>query len=471
MRILLSGLFSFVLAFSGKGQDSIPPTGAISTTDTLHIDSVMVWVDAHHPVVRSLTFRIDRAAAKVTAARGAFDPKLVASYTEKQFEGTDYFNYGQAGLKLPTWLGVDVNAYQIIADGTYLNNERTVPAEGLYKVGVDVPIGGDLIWDERRAMLRDAQLVVERTQAEQRLAYSDVIFEAKMRYFEWAQKEAEWSVFVEVEQLAQERFDLVKRAFQAGDRPAMDTVESRIQWYNRKLKVQEARAKANAARAKLSAMLWTDDAIPLEIPNNFYPDIAALDFIIPPDSLTMFNMLVDQPQVAALTVEVDRAMNQRRWSRAQLWPDVSVQYNILRGVGEGSEWAIPDQYEWGLQLNIPLFLRKARGNAEAADAYLQEAELKRMDAIQKAEAEMYGLQTETYNLARQWLQAQEVYMMSETLLEAERRRFMLGESSVFLVNARENAMVQAAVAWLKVRTDYLLAIEQQRRLVAEYWPE
>lgn len=463
MRSIWACIFTLGFTFIGSAQST--------PADTLQLDSVLTWVDNHHPVIRSLTFRINRADAKVTAARGAFDPQIVANYNEKQFEGTDYFNYGQAGLKLPTWLGVDVNAYQVIADGTYLNQERTVPTEGLYKIGVDIPVGGDLIWDERRAMLRDAQLVVERTQAEQRLAYSDVIYEAKMRYFEWAQKEAEWEVYTEVAQLAKERFELVKRAFQAGDRPEMDTVESRINWYNRQIKVQEARAAANQARAKLSAMLWTDDAIPLEIPSTYKPAISALDFIIPPDSTSMYNKLIDQPQVAALTVEVDRAMNQRRWSRAQLWPDVSVQYNILRGVGDGGEWNIPDQYEWGLQVSIPLFLRKARGNAEAADAYYQEAELKRMDAVQKAEAEMQGLQTQTYNLARQWLQAQEVYQMSSTLLDAERRRFRLGESSVFLVNSRENALVQSAVTWLKVRTDYLLSIEQQRRLVADYWTE
>lgn len=442
-----------------------------SAQDTLSLDTVLLWVDNHHPVVRSLAFRMNRAEANVTAARGAFDPSLNIGYAEKQFEEQNYYTYGEAGIELPTWLGVDVTAARAFADGDYLNPQMNLPAEGLWRLGVEVPISGDLIWDERRAMLRDAQLVVQRTEAEQRLAYSDVIYETKLRYLEWAQKEAELKIFREVAKLAEERFLLVRRAFQSGERRAMDTVESRIQWYNRLLLVQDAKTAANQARAKLSAMLWVDANVPLEIPDSFHPDLRELNFVIPPDSTDMFNRLADQPTVASLTVEVDRALNQRRYSRMQLWPDISMQYNILRGVAEGDEWNIPGQYQWGIKLNIPIFLRSARGKAEVADMYYREAEMKRLDAVQKAEAEMTSLQVATYNLALQWVQSEEVYVMSESLLEAERRRFMLGESSVFLVNSRENAMVQSAVKWIKIRTEYLLSIERQKRLVAEYWPE
>lgn len=442
-----------------------------SAQDTLSLDSVIYWVDNHHPVVRSLEYRMIRAEAGERAARGAFDPRVMLDYAEKQFDEQNYYTYGEAGVKLPTWLGVDLYAARAFADGDYLNPQFTVPEQGLWRLGVDVPIGGDLIWDERRAMLRDAQLVIQRTEAEQRLAYSDVIYETKLRYLEWAQKEAELSIYREVASLAEERFRLVRRAFQSGERRAMDTVESRIQWYNRLLLVQDAKTQANQARAKLSAMLWVNASVPLEIPDSYHPDLDELNFILPPDSAAMFNQLEAQPTVASLTVEVDRALNQRRYSRMQLWPDVSIQYNILRGVGQGEAWNIPSQYQWGVELNIPLFLRNARGKAEVADMYYREAEMKRIDAIQKAEAEMRGLQTATYNLARQWVQAEEVYQMSESLLQAERRRFLLGESSVFLVNSRENAMVQSAVKWIKIRTEYLLTIERQRRLVADYWPE
>ncbi len=439
--------------------------------DTLSLDTVLAWVNEHHPVVRSLAYRMNRAEAGVTSARGSFDPAINWRYSEKDFEDINYYQYGEVGLQLPTWLGVDLVAAQSFANGAYLNPERNQPSEGLWRLGVDVPIGGDLIWDERRAMLRDAQLVVQRTEAEQRLAYSDVIYETKLRYLEWAQKEAELQIYKEVEQLARERFLLVRRAFQSGERRAMDTVESRIQWYNRKLKVQESLTAANQARAKLSAMLWMDSNLPLEIPANQHPNLEELDFTLPPDSTSIFAQLESQPMVAALTVEVDRALNKRRYARMQLWPDVSVQYNVLRGVGPDEQWNIPNQYQWGVQLNIPLFLRQARGNARAAENLYREAEFKRMDAEQKAEAQMISYQTATYNLALQWSQAEEVYQMSESLLEAERRRFMLGESSVFLVNSRENAMVQSAMTWIKIRTDYLLSIEDQMRLVAAYWPE
>lgn len=451
LTILLCGLF-----------------GVSSAQDTLSLDTALSWIRAHHPVVRALQYRMEGAEGGIMAARGAFDPVLQGEWGEKDFEDTDYYNYQTVGLRLPTWLGVDLVARQSFADGQYLNPERNVPAEGLWSAGVDVPIGGRLIWDERRAMLRDARLILQRTEAEQQVALNDVIYEAYSRYIDWAQYQSEMLIYREVEALAEERFKWVRRAYQAGDRRAIDTVEARIQWFSRKLKREEAEAKATKARAYLSAMMWTSSELPLEIGSNVYPKLDILDFALPMDSVALFNGLANQPQVAALTVEVDRMMNMRRWRRAQLWPDISVQYNFLRGGDANAQWNVPDQYQWGLKVSIPLLLRKSRGAARAADSRYREAEMKRIDAVQKAEAELFGLYAESSMLARQWQQAQELYVMSQNLLTAERRRFRIGESSVFLVNARENTMVESAIQWLKIRALYRLTLEKQRRLIGAY---
>ncbi|MBC7408265.1 MAG: TolC family protein, partial [Arcicella sp.] len=47
-----------------------------------------------------------------------------------------------------------------------------------------------------------------------------------------------------------------------------------------------------------------------------------------------------------------------------------------------------------------------------------------------------------------------------TLLEAEKRKFFLGESSIFLINSRESAYVQAAIKLIELKIKYQSAIAE-----------
>ncbi|HRO99705.1 MAG TPA: transporter, partial [Flavobacteriales bacterium] len=120
-----------------------------------------------HPMARQAALRPELGEAAVRSARGGFDPVAMASYDEKSFDEKNYFTLLDAGLKVPTWYGVELFAGFQENTGDQLNPQALTPADGLLKVGGQLSLGQGLFIDQRRATLRRAEAYLRATQAEQ----------------------------------------------------------------------------------------------------------------------------------------------------------------------------------------------------------------------------------------------------------------------------------------------------------------
>ena len=120
----------------------------------------------NHPMARQAALRTEMGDANMRSARGGFDPVAVAGYEEKRFDDKNYFTLLDAGLKVPTWYGVDLIAGFQDNGGDLLDPQAITPEDGLIKAGVQVPLGQGLFIDQRRATFRKAQAYVRATEAE-----------------------------------------------------------------------------------------------------------------------------------------------------------------------------------------------------------------------------------------------------------------------------------------------------------------
>ena len=133
-------------------------------------------------------------------------------------------------------------------------------------------------------------------------------------------------------------------------------------------------------------------------------------------------------------------------------PQLDVQYNILQApVGDEPDGMVvnPNNYKLGVNFSFPIFLRKER-------AGLQQTKIKQEMLVQKQDQKLLELE----NKRSQYLQQFQIYgeqrqlyrrMTSqyEALLEAERRKFDAGESSIFVLNSRELKLIDAREKLLK----------------------
>jgi outer membrane protein TolC len=136
-----------------------------------------------------------------------------------------------------------------------------------------------------------------------------------------------------------------------------------------------------------------------------------------------------------------------KMKKDRLKPRLNVQYNPLsEAIGSRTitDYNI-NNYKWGLEFKMPLFLRKERGDVKLADLKIRDTELDVQQKTNELEAKLNNYIAEWSNTRNQIDAFRLAVNQYRQMLEAERRLFDLGESSLFLINTREQAYIQANV--------------------------
>ncbi|GAB5538717.1 MAG: TolC family protein [Salibacteraceae bacterium] len=428
----------------------------------------MARVLEHHPLAKQADLRIAQGNAYVMKARGNFDPKLGGDLNQKYFDDKTYYSFLDAGLKVPTWFGLQFQGGYEQNRGTFLNPENSNPNNGLVYAGVALPLGQGLFIDERRAMLRQAQVFQESTEAQRQAMINELLYDAASAYWNWFAAYNTMLVYEEGLQLAETRFTAVKRSAALGDKPAIDTLESGIQVQNRKLLLQEAQLGFANATALLETYLWEGGTIPLELDEN----TVAPNFEQTP-SLALNPTYVNQldslgnnhPLLLQYRFKIEQLEIEQRWKREQLKPTLNLKYNALSEPVNGDVFSAysPNNYNWGVEFGMPIFLRKERGDMRLNAIKIQDAQFdvsdKQQALLYKAQAALNDWQTtdSQVNLYRKTV------VDYAGLLAGERTLFRNGESSLFMVNSRELGYLNT-----KVKLVELIMKNRKARVSADY---
>ncbi|MEQ1625216.1 MAG: TolC family protein, partial [Sediminibacterium sp.] len=228
-------------------------------------------VKQFHPVAKQAGIQVLKANADVQSARGGFDPAFTYEGSNKTFDGKNYYFYNNPELKIPTALGgLDIKTGLESNGGTFLNSEATGGKTSY--LGVEMPLGKGLIIDKRRATLQQAKLFQSQSQQEQLKMVNDLLFTAYNTYWQWAGAYQLFSIYDRYYTIASERLRLVKLAYQAGDRSAIDTVEAQTQVESFAAMRSDASQRINNAGLELSNYLWQENDSAYLLPKNYMPD-------------------------------------------------------------------------------------------------------------------------------------------------------------------------------------------------------
>lgn len=421
-------------------------------------------VRIQHPAARQANLLSNEAQAALMAARGGFDPKLYGEWDRKSFDGKNYFNLGEGGLKIPTWFGIEGKLGYNYASGVYLNPENKLPADGQAVIGISMPLLQGLMIDERRASLLQAKILQQANEARQRSIRNDLLLQATKAYWDWALAYAWLQTYEQAVVIARVRLNGIKESFEAGDKPAIDTLEALIQVQSRLLERNDIQVMYGNALLDLQNFRWQND-LPVTFDSLYQPVALSLTPQNPvlldssPDELT-----AQHPAVKAYEFKLQQLETERRLKAEQLKPRLDVSYNLL---GDGpdlqpdSNGSISDlfreNYKLGISASFPILLRKERGNLQLANLKIldngYELSLKRQEIRNKIAV----YQNELRNLLQQIRLASQMRDNYAALLEAENVRFSIGESSLFLINARENKLIEATLKLAKLQAERMKA--------------
>lgn len=449
MRVILVSIFIF---FSGlaTAQDS---------TSVLSLAEYLGYVKSFHPIVKQANLVINESEAKLMKARGAFDPKLEVDYDRKKFKNTEYFDRLNATFKIPTWFGVEFKGNFEENTGDFLNPQAFVPEDGLYSAGVSVPVARGLLTNKRMAMLRQSRLYVKQAQVDRQLLVNNILYEATVTYFNWLRRYNEKRVYEDFLDNAAIRFNGIKKSYEVGDKPAIDTLEARITLNNRRLNLEKSRIKFIKASLELSNFLWLNDNTPVELEDGVIPNtdtFLTVDETLNTSGLDIESFDIEShPKLQSLDYKIRSLNIEKRLKANNLLPQIDLQYNFLSETPEVARSFSTSAYKSGVNINFPLFLRKERGDLRLAKLKLQDTRFEVQDTRLSLRNKISAINQELDSYITQSDFTEIIVDDYATMLSAEERKFFLGESSLFLVNSRESKLIDAKLKAIEIENDFL----------------
>ncbi|RXG27688.1 TolC family protein [Leeuwenhoekiella palythoae] len=426
----------------------------VDSLQVLSFSEYISLVKQNHPVAKQANLILETGDAKLLKARGGFDPKVEVDFDQKVFKETEYYDLLNATFKIPTWYGIDLKAQFEENEGYYLNPQKTVPENGLYTAGISASLGQGLWINERMATLKQAKVYQQQARADLDLAVNAILHDAAVAYFDWLQAYKKVLLYERSLENTIVRFRGIKQSALLGDIPLIDTTEAKISVQSRALSLKEVELEYVQKKLELANYLWLGNNIPVELQDDVFPQ-DDLAFVIDETlDITGFDLadfqINEHPKMRSLAYKVEGLEIEKRLKANKLLPVIDVNYNFISSEPENLDSFYTQNYKAGLHFKMPLFLRKERGDLELAKLKLQDTELDLTNLRLQLQNKIKAVNTELFTLQEQNAMAEELVTNYATMLNAEERKYQVGESSIFLINSRELKLIDSQLKQIEL---------------------
>ena len=454
-------LLLFFLVITANAQDK--------SVKELTYNEFLGYVKKYHPLVKTANLEISRAQANLMMARGGFDPKIEVDFNKKQFKDKEYSSILNSSFKIPTWYGIEIKAGFDNSEGVFLNPENTLPNQGLTSLGVTVPIGQGLFINQRMADLRQAKIQIQLSKAERKLQAILILYDASLAYFNWKKNFSEVQLYEEYNRNAQIRFKGIKSLIKEGDKPAIDSVEAGIIVKNRVLNLEDSSLKLAKAKLELANFLWLENNIPLELADDLIPEIqlevTIQESLRTNDLLNADFSIINHPKISALQSKINILNVEKKLKANMLLPRLNVGYSYISEPSYIDNYRFQD-YKIGVDFYFPLFLRKERGSLKLTKFKVQETEFALDIETVQLTNKINAQKIEITSLAKQQELIKEIVQANLIMLNSEERLFSFGESSLFLINTRENNVVSAQLLKIAIENRFYVSNSELFKIMA-----
>ncbi|RFZ85301.1 TolC family protein [Mucilaginibacter terrenus] len=422
--------------------------GSLAQEKLLTLDEYLAIVKQYHPLALQAQLNTEKARLTKRQALGGFDPKLEVDGDRKIFGGKTYYDYLTPEVKVPLWYGVDLKGSYSKVTGDFVNPENKTPKDGLGYFGLNVPLGKGLFIDERRAALKQAGIYATVAANEQQQMMNDLFISATNAYAEWLNTYLNTRVYEDAVKLAEVRLNGTRLLYKNGDKPAIDTIEALTLLQSRQQKLNEYQVLLTNRTNELSSFMWQQNLTPVDLANvRLRPDTLLLQ-VRPPDSLLQkeAQAIVSQnPDVKLYGLKLDQLEIERRLKLEEVKPTLNLNLGILntgRNIFQNfnSDWFSSNQ-KIGFTIAMPLTFTKQRAAYSLSKIKLQETRFMLLDKQNQVAVKWNNYRNDYYNLDRQISLNTQLQKNNRALLNGEEYKFRLGESSLFLVNSREQKVL------------------------------
>jgi outer membrane protein TolC len=436
---------------------------AFGQEKNLSIDNTLDIVRKYHPLIRQSFLRNEISKNELMASKGVFDPIIQINSQEKTFDNKQYYKYNSTELKIPIWYGIDIKAGTENNYGDRIDPTLTKNKSAFVGVSMD-PFRGLLV-DKRKSIINQANNIVELTKNEQLLIINDLMLDATSAYWNWVSAFYNNALLIKSVQSNKERYEVIKKSYQSGDRAPIDTTEALTQLQNFEILQTQSAVELQKARFELSNFFWTENKLPFELDETIQPvsnfEIDKIAKIEIGDLEDQIDQAAQQhPKLKMTDAKLKYLDVEKRLKFVELFPSLKLNYNALDNDLRNFSTTLntANNFKYGLSLSMPIFQRQARGEIAKTKNKIADLNLDRKYLSLEIENKVKSSFSDFHSLKQQIKTNELVLNANKLLFDTENNKFQMGESSLFLINNRELKFIETEQKQIALKSKFYLSI-------------
>lgn len=433
-------------------------SSALYATQEFTLESMKKHITEENPYIYSALAKQYIAKEKLAYSRGAFDTKAVAKYDEKEYPVTDGKLYS-ASLTQPTESGVDLSAGYRYAEGTQEYNNIKTADNGEFIVGAKIPLVSVLNrMDERRLRVALMQMDLKNSEFEYKEDMRRFYFTLMSEYYTLLYNKSLLHIAKEMLQKMQKRYEFLESNVARGNMPEVALFEARQQLIHSEQEYMSTqRNYDNSFVEFLKYINLTQEAFETRYHIPLLPEVQTKEFVL---EESLKEARERRGDISILNTEVEKLLLQNRNNERKKYPELDI-----------GLYGVYDTYEQsGFKLTLDLSLPIQRSQYKAKTAEIRESikAIKNAKEIRLIElkADLKKIINSINTLKINLKNAQEESELLEKLESAERRKYELGSSTLFILNQREMRTMQTKKRVLQYKLEYHLLYESYRRIMS-----
>lgn len=391
-------------------------------------------MDENNPYVYTVLAHQRIQDKKVIYAQGAFDTKLGTKYDEKQYPLSES-RFSDVYVEKPLENGLELLGGYRKAYGMQEYTNIKTGDEGEMRLGVKVPVVPLLQGtNEHQMNLKVARLDSYQAASSVRKNLRELYYTVIGSYYQLLFRHELLLLEQELLKNAQERYSYIEKRVNLGDTAPIILTEARQLINEREQRMAESRNHFNNARQQVASYLNISENL-LEkhytIPSLPEPSIDAVEV-----QGALRKVVENRPELHILELENRKLNEERALAEVMRYPEIDVS---LYGVHDRK---YNDGFKVSLEMAFPIERRKYEGKSSE----LQIKKEKNANEIKKSLLEAERIITTAVNNANtmkeNFRNVLDEISLVEQVEKAEKRKFELGQSELFVLNQRELRTLQ-----------------------------
>ncbi len=419
----------------------------------------------HYPLIQSALFDIEAAQMKVKESMGQFDLTLKAK-SDNRIDG--YYDGKNTDIQLIKplfFMNSQLYGGYRISNGkfpTYDGKMETL-SDGEFRLGLGVSLWKDLLIDDKRFALWSNQINEEVKKLKKIAIDQKIQKEATKAYFTWLAKANIMRQYQELLSNFEKRDEGIKKRIKNGDLAAIYGVENNQYVFKRKTDLVEAKQSFLEASQELSLYLRDEQGKPKipsleEAPSNFITEKKITSLEAKQAEKTLLEKDLDLKTTSLILAQIQ---NESKLAHNKLRPKLDVNFEVSKDQGQGAKNLQPMDQRLLLNIEVPIERREAKGKIGKAEAERRSMQEQVKLMTDQKIATLNKNINYINNIIEIIQNSQEEIKLAEILVKAEAEKVKQGYSEFFLLNMREQNLIDAKVKNIKAHADY-------QKVLAEY---